>query len=166
MAAPKVMHGARAKVWINSPNGVGGPSSKLVGMFTTVSWGLTYDVQPVYVLGNLGPVELVYTAQEPVSVQCSGFRVIGHGAQADGKMPLLRDLLTHEYISLEIFDRQSDPAAPTQKAIASIRDLRPTSYSTTLNARNLEEISVSYIGRFVDEDGNENAERSDAAQLP
>lgn len=156
MAASKVMHGARAKVSIQEP----GKPSLLVGIFNTISWGQTYDVQPVYILGRLSPDETVYTAQEAVSISCSGFRVIGAGAHVLGKMPNLRDLLTHEYLEMIVTDRQ------TGRIMAKFHSVRPTSYSTTISARNLEEISVTYTGLLVDDEDTTNVERTDAATLP
>lgn len=153
----KTMHGARGKVYIADPN-TGKP--ELIGIFSTISWGLQYDVQPVFLLGRHGADELVYTAQEPVTVNCSGFRVVGAGAHRLAKVPNTKDLLTHEYIQLVIADRQ------TGRDIARIHSVRPTSYSTTLNARNLEEISISYMGLLVDDEDTQLAERADATTLP
>ena len=152
----KTMTGARGKVYLADLNG----KPQLVGIFSSVSWGLTFDVQPVFILGRHGPDELVYTAQEPVAVNCSGFRVIGAGAHRIAKVPNTRDLLTHDYINIVVEDRQ------TGRKIAEIHSCRPTGYSTTLNARNLEEISVSYIGLLVDDEDTLLSERADATTLP
>lgn len=155
--AAKTMHGARAKVFIADANS-GQP--KLIGIFSTVSWGLTYDVSPVFLLGRFSADELVYTAQEPVSVNCSGFRVVDNGAHKLASVPNTKDLLTHEYLTLKISDRQSG------KDIATIKSVRPVSYATTLNARQLEEISVQYIGLMVDDESTELAETAGATTLP
>lgn len=153
----KTMHGARAKVYLADPNT---GKQELIGIFSTISWGLNYDVQPVFLLGRHGADELVYTAQEPIQVNCSGFRVVGNGAHKLAKMPNTKDLLTHEYIQLVIADRQ------TGRDIAKIHSVRPVSYSTSINARNLEEISISYIGLLVDDEDTQLAERADATTLP
>jgi hypothetical protein len=157
MAAAKTFHGARALVSIADPNG----TSRLIGIFNSISWGLTYDVQPISILGRLSPDELVYTAQEPVSITCSGFRVVGHGAHEMAKVPNLLDLLSHEYLEIVVTDRQ-DPT----KAIAKFHSVRPTGYSTTLSARNVEEITVTYMGLLVDDESTTNAEPAQAATLP
>lgn len=157
MAASKTMHGARAKVYIADPN-TGKP--ELIGIFNTVTWGLTFDVQPVFLLGRHSPDETVYTAQEAVTVSASGFRVVGAGAHRLAKMPNLKDLLTHEYLEMVINDRQ------TGRDVAKIHSVRPTSYSTTLSARQLEEVSVSYMGLLVDDEDTTNSERTDATTLP
>jgi hypothetical protein len=151
----KTMHGARAKVYIADP----GSSPVLVGIFNQIAWGYTYDVQPVHLLGRFGPAELVYTAQEPVSVSCQGFRVVGQGAHVQGRMPNKKDLLQHQYIQIVIEDRQ------TGKTIATVRNCRPVSYSTTLNARNLEEISINYMGLVADDESSDNSDAGEV-QLP
>jgi hypothetical protein len=157
MAASKTMHGGRAKVYIADPN-TGKP--ELIGIFNTITWGLTYDVQPVFLLGRMSPDETVFTAQEAVSISASGFRVVGAGAHKLAKMPNLKDLLTHEYLEMVITDRQ------TGKDVAKIHSVRPTSYSTTLSARQLEEVSVTYMGLLVDDEDTTNVERADAVRLP
>lgn len=155
--ASKVMHGARAKVYISDPNT---GKVELVGTFSTISWGLTYDVAPVQILGRFGPDELVYTAQEAVGIQCRGFKVVGSGVHRLAAMPNVRDLLAHEYIQIVVTDRQ------TGRDIAKFHSCRPTRYSTTLNARNLEEISVDYVALLVDDEDTQLAERADVATLP
>lgn len=157
MAAAKTMHGARGKVFIADPNT---GRTELVGIFNSISWGLNYDVQPVFLLGRHGADELVYTAQEPISVTCGGFKVVGAGVHKLGKMPNVSDLLTHEYLTLVINDRQ------TGRDIAKIHSVRPVSYGTTLTARNLEEITISYMGLLVDDEDLQLAERADATTLP
>ena len=154
----KTMSGARGKVFISDPNNGGTPV--LVGIFNSMSWGLNFEVRPVEILGRYSPDELVYVAQDAVSIQCSGFRVVDNGAHVAGRMPNLRDLLTHEYIQIVALDRQ------TGKEIAKFHSVRPTSYQTTLSARNLEEISISYMGLLVDDESTTNVERADASTLP
>ena len=157
MAAPLVMHGARAKVGIVDPNtGL----VTVVGIYSNVSWNLTYDTPPVYILGAYAPAAIENVAQEPVSLTATGWRVVGHGAHKDGRVPKLADLLTSEYLVFTIIDRQ------TNRRIATIRDVRPTGYSTALSARQLEEMTMGYIGRFCDDEDTDNSERADSTFLP
>jgi hypothetical protein len=155
---PKVMSGARAKLGILDP---ATGQAQYLGIFNNVSYGLTYDAQPAYILGRYGPAEIDYTAQEPVNISASGWRVINHGAHADAKVPNLKDLLNHEYLTLTIVDRQNPNVN-----IATFRNVRPTGYSTTLSARNLEEITVTFVGIFVDDESTSNAEHPTALSLP
>lgn len=161
------MSGARAKLGIIE----GGPDgkAKFVGIFNSVSYSLTYDAQPAYILGRYSPAEIEYTAQEPVQITASGWRVIKHGPHRDGKVPALKDLLTHEYLSLVVEDRQQGGATDDPKGrIAVFRNVRPTGYSTTITARQLEEITVTFVGILVDtpDDGIENNEAASASVMP
>lgn len=156
--AGKVMSGARAKLGIVDPlTGV----VRYVGIFNNVSYGLNYDAQPAYILGRYSPAEIDYTAQEPVNVTASGWRVIDHGAHAEGRVPALSELMTAEYLTLTIVDRQD----PTRN-IATIRNVRPTGYSTSISARNLEEITVNFVGIYVDDENTINSEHHTAMELP
>lgn len=158
MAPPKVMNGARAKVGFIDPKT---NQTKYVGIFNNVSYGLTFDAQPAYILGRYSPAEIDYTAQEPVNITCSGWRVFEHGAHVEGQVPNLKDLLNHEYITITILDRQN----PT-KNLATFRNVRPTGYSTTISARNLEEVTVTFVGIFVDDESTANAEDPSSLDLP
>jgi len=149
--------GARAKVYIADPNT---GKAELIGIFNSVSLGLTYDVQPVYILGRFGPAASVYTGQEPVSVQCGGFRVVGAGVHLMARMPNVKDLLTHEYIQIVVHDRQSG------KKLHVVNECRPVSYSTTISARDIEQINITYIGLRVDDESTALAESADASTLP
>lgn len=158
MTAPKVMSGARAKFGVVDP---ATGQAQYLGIFNNVSYGLTYDAQPAYILGRYSPAEIDYTAQEPVNITASGWRVINHGPQVDGKVPNLRDLLNHEYLTLTIVDRQNPNVN-----MATFRNVRPTGYSTTISARNLEEITVTFVGIFVDDESTQNAEDPTALDIP
>ena len=145
----KSMHGARAKVSITDPN-----SSKpvVVGIFNSINYGLTYDVQPIFILGRYTAIESVYTGAEPVAISASGFRIIDLGPHVSARVPHLQELLNHEYIQLEVEDRQSG------KRICILKDCRPTGYSTSLSARNVEEITVNFIGLMVEDESGDNTE--------
>lgn len=157
MAPPKTMHGARAQLIIADPNsGFAG----VVGLFNSFSYGLQYDTQDVYLLGRLSADEIVYTAQETVNCTASGFRVVGSGPHATAKVPELAQLFAHEYLTLAVYDRQ------TNQKIATISNVRPTGFSTTINARQLEEISVSFKGILVGDESVTNAEPVGSSTLP
>ena len=147
--APRVMSGARAKVSING---------KVVGIFANISYALAYDAQPAYILGRYSAAEIDYTAQELVQVSASGFRVVNSGAHALASVPALDKLLNHEYVTIEIVDRQEN------KAIAIIRNVRPTGYSTSISARQLEEITVNFVGTLVDDESTKNEEHATAVK--
>lgn len=154
---PKVMSGARGKLGIYDRNtGL----VTVVGIFNNVSWGLTYDAQPVFILGRYSAAEIDYTAMEPVQVTASGWRVVDHGPHVDAKVPQLQDLLRHEYLELAIVDRQ------TNKKIGIIHSVRPTGWSTTLSARQLQETTVTFVGLLVDDESTAMAENAGSTDLP
>ena len=146
MATSKIMHGARAQVSIN-----GTP----VGIFTNVSYGMTYDIQPAYILGRFSPAELTYTAAEPITLNCSGWRVVNVGpfSPKGGAMPQLKDLLTATDMTFTLTDRQ------TNTTIATVTGVRHQGFQTTVSARALEEMSLTFMGLILkDETATENAE--------
>ena len=157
MTVPTVMNGARAKLARLDP---ATGKATVVGIFNSVSWGLNYQTEPVYILGRYTAAEIDYTSQAPVDIRASGWRVIGHGAHKDGGVPELINLLTEPYISLTVLDRATD------RPIATMHRVRATSYSTGVNARQLQEVQVSFQGILVDEDDVKNSEHGSAADLP
>lgn len=162
MAAPKVMNGARAKMGIYDPStGL----THIVGLFNNVSYNMTYEAQPAYILGRFSPAEIDYTSMDVVSITCSGFRVVDHGPHVEAGVPKLQDLLLAEYITLTIIDRQRE-AQGLDGRIAIFKNVRPTGYSTTISARNLEEITVTFVGLAVDDESTTNAESAQSTNLP
>jgi len=157
MAAPKVLHGARAQLMIVDPNS---GDSKPVGIFNNVSYSLVYDTQPAFILGRFSPAEIGYTAQEPIQITATGWRVVNAGPHRVGKVPRLQDLIRHEYIELALFDRQ------TNQRVAKVHSVRPTGYSTTVTSRQLEEITVTFTGLLLDDEDTDNVETAGASDLP
>ena len=149
MAPPRVFTGARAIFQIMNPNS---NKPQTVGIFDNCSYNLTYDVQPAYILGRFSPAELGYTAQEPVNITCSGWRVINHGPHDDAQVPHLADLLLHQYLTMQVVDRQ------TGLTIATFESVRPVGYNTSIQARQLETITVNFMGLLVDDESGTNAE--------
>jgi hypothetical protein len=158
MAPPKIVTGARAKVQIQSPSG----ELVTVGIFTSISYGVVYDATPAYTLGAYSPREIDYTAQEPVSISASGWRVVGQGPHVQGLFPTLQELMTHEYLSMTITDRQ------TGLVIAKIEQVRPTSYQTPIASRQLTEQSFSFMGILCSDESGQNTinEGNDASMMP
>ena len=155
---PKVMNGARAKLSIIDPNT---NTVQVVGIFNSVSLALQYSTQPVFILGRYSTAEIDYTGMEPVSVTASGWRVVGSGAHAAAKVPKLQDLLQHEYLQLQIIDRQ------TGQTVAKVTNVRPTGYSTTIDARNLEQLTVTFVGILLDDESQpQMAEAAGSTNLP
>jgi maltoporin len=137
----KILSGARAQLIVNG---------KIVGLFTNCSWGVSYDAIPSYILGRFSPAEITYAGQEAIAVQATGFRIIDNGAYVAAALPKLQDLLTHEDISLAVYDRQ------TNKQIMLVVGVRPVSYSTDVSARAISSFSCNFLGlRSEDESGSQ-----------
>ena len=163
MAAPKTMSGARAKVGIyNAQTG----ETKFIGSAFNVSYGVTYDFQPAYVLGRYSAAELAYTAVEVVNISMSSWRSFGHGWHKEAQLPPVQNLLTYEAIELVITDRQQEALGGTDPRIAKIRYVLPTSGAGGYQSRQLSEMTHSYVGLLVDDEDVTNAEHPTAADLP
>lgn len=159
---PKVMSGPRALVGIYDP---ATGKTRIIGLFSNVSYSLSYETQAANILGAYAPVEIDYVGQNEVPITCSGYRVIDHGAHVDPAVPKLQDLLTHEYIELTIIDRQRQNAGGDGR-IAKFRNVRPTGYSSGMQARNLTELTVNFVAIHVDDESATNNEAAGAANLP
>lgn len=155
--AAKVMSGARAKVAIYDP--VSG-QAKVVGIWNSFSYSVSIDVSPCFVLGRYSAAELSTTAVEPVNITASGWRVVGHGPFAEGRIIPLDQMLTQEYLVLTVVDRQ------TGLTIATINGCLPTGFSSTLSARQLQDSSNTYQGLLMDDESTINAEATSATNLP
>lgn len=157
MASPKVMSGARAKVGMLDPNT---KQVRVVGIYNNFSYSLQLDVQPAFILGRFTAASLDYTSVEPCHCTAGGWRVVRHGAHVEGRVPNIKDLLNHEYIQIVVVDRQ------TFAPVATIRDVRPTGYSSAFTARQLTELTMTYVGIIVDDEDTDNSEPADSTDLP
>lgn len=142
----KTMHGARAQLAIDG---------QIVGIFNNVSYGVSYDANPIYILGRFNAAEIALTGMDPISVSAGGFRVIDGGPYKVASVPKLQELLNHEDITLAIFDRQ------TGKQILTVVGVRPTGYDTSVSARGLQDLTVKFMGLALsDEDGDQDEEKT------
>lgn len=146
----KIFHGSRAQLIVNG---------KIVGVFTSCQWGVTYDAVPSYILGRYSPAEITYTGQEAISVTATGFRVVDNGAYVAAGMPKLQELMAHEDIALAIFDRQ------TNKQIFTVVGVRPTGYSSGTAARSISDFTVNYLGLRSEDESGSQGESAGASDL-
>lgn len=164
--AAKTLTGARAKMYVNN---------KLVGIFESCSYNMSIGTEPIFLLGRYGADEIVPTSYEAVSINCSGFRVVGAGphtgsasannagvgvaATAGPAVPMLQDLLNLEAVTLAIVDRKDGTAILT--AIGCI----PNSYNGNHNAKATSKVTINYTGlRLSDESGPQD--EGGAVSLP
>jgi hypothetical protein len=153
MAVAKVFTGARAKVYVEN---------QLVGIFDSCSYSVNIGAEPIHILGRYSPTEITQTSYEAVTVNCSGFRLIGNGGHVLPKFPKLQDLLNLEGITLTMLDRQADPSAAP---IMTVLNCIPVSYATGANAKSSSRIQVTYVGTHAsDESGSQD--EGDAVNLP
>jgi hypothetical protein len=139
----KTMNGARAKIFIDNV---------LVGIFDNCSYSVNIGTEGVFILGRYSAAEIVPTSYEIVSVNCSGFRLIGNGGHKLPKVPKLQDLLNYNSITLSITDRQN-PKTP----ILTVQNCVANSYGTGYAAKALSRIQVTYQGTHAsDESGNQD----------
>jgi len=149
----KVFTGARAKVYVDNV---------LVGLFDSCSYSVNIGTEAIHLLGRYSPDEITVTSYEAVTVNCSGFRLIGNGGHVLPKVPKLQDLLNLEYVTLSMTDRK---AAASSEPIMTVVGCVPVSYATGANAKATSRIQVTYIGtRAADEDGAQD--EGDAVTLP
>lgn len=147
----KTMVGARAKVYVDNV---------LVGIFDSVDYSVNVGAEPIHLLGRYSPAEITPTSYEAVTLNCSGFRLIGNGGHVLPKMPKLQDLLNLESVTLSVTDRQ-DSKIP----ILVAKNCIPVSYSTGYSAKATSRIRISYLGTVAyDESGDQN--ESNAVDLP
>ena len=152
----KVLSGARATVQIYD-----GKTTRNVGIFSDISYGVTYDVLPAFILGRYSAAELDYTAMEVVHITANGFRIVDHGWFADAMFPSLSQLMGASYLTFFVLDRQ------TGVRIAKIDSVRPVGATGGFTARQLSTSTHSYMGLLVsDESEPDNNETAGASVLP
>lgn len=153
MSKAKVMVGARAKVFVDNV---------LVGIFDSCDYSVSIGSEPIHLLGRYSAAEITPTSYEAVTVNCSGFRIIGNGGHLLPKMPKLQDILNLETVTLAITDRQS----PANSApIMVVQNCIPVNYGTGYAAKSTSRVRVSYVGTVgYDESGTQD--EADAVNLP
>jgi len=132
--ATKVFTGARAKVYVDDV---------LVGIFDSCTYAVNIGAEPIHILGRFSPDEITQTSYEAVTVNCSGFRIIGNGGHVLPKMPKLQDLLNLEAVTLAMIDRQG---AAGSEPIMSVQNCIPINYSTGANAKATSRVQITYLG--------------------
>lgn len=148
----QIIHGARSIIKIQ-----GVP----VGLFTQCSWGQAYGLVPINILGAHAPVDLVYTHQDAISVDMTGFHMLENDVYVKAGMPRLQELLTKGDITVTVEDRQ------TGKEIMSVTNVKPYRWGTATNARDISTFTVSMLGLKLTTSGNlSDGEAPNAASLP
>jgi len=153
----KVISGARALVRIGG---------KLIGIFTNVSYGVAFAAEPSYILGRFSANDIDYTAAEVINISASGWRVYGLPATGSAEsgapgMPRLQDLLTADYVSFEVYDRQNRDGKPIMK----VERCRCVNADGSFTARQLSEMSLKFMGLKLDDELEVSNETDGAASF-
>jgi len=152
----KVLSGARAVMGFYD-----GTNFSPVGIFSDCSFGVTYDVQPAWILGRYSAASLDYTALEICHVTANGYRIVDHGWFNDAQFPSLSELMAFNPITIQVVDRQ------TKSIIARIDQVMPTAATGGFSARQLSTSTHTYQGILVsDESQPNNTESPGAMFLP
>jgi len=162
MAKSKVLHGARAVLWVGTTP---------VGLFNNVSYGVTYDVSPVYILGRASAAELAYVGMEVIEISASGFRILGNGpfgtidkGTGSALVPRLQEILTYQDLVVSLHDRlETDPEKGN---IMTVTNVKPRGFSSSVGARGLQEMTVNLVGLYLSDESGPNNEPASAVSLP
>lgn len=133
------MTGSRAELFL--PNSVG--TLVLAGTFDTVSRTRGLGTEDIHTLGVYGPREIVINSYNAITLNCSGFRVIGAGTTVLGNFPTLAELLNYVAVTIKVVDRQT--GITTLVATGCV----PTNDTDSYNARATSKTSISYTGLAV-----------------
>ena len=148
--ASKTLTGNRAKVYVDGA---------LVGIFDSCNYSTSLGTEGIFILGATSAREIAITSQELISLNCSGFRVVGSGVHILPKYPKLGDLLNFTGVTITVVDRA------TGVQVLTALNCVPNNTSENYNAKAVSKINVSYTGiRGFDESGD--SDESDAADLP
>ncbi len=152
MAKAKVFTGSRAKVYCDNV---------LVGIFDSCSYAVNIGAEAIHILGRYSPAEITQTSYEAVTVNCSGFRIIGNGGHVLPKVPKLQDLLNLETITLAMLDRQDQSNTP----VMIVQNCIPINYSTGANGKATSRIQITYMGTHASDESGAQDEGG-AVNLP
>ena len=133
-----------------------------VGIFDSITINEGLTLEDIHTLGKFGPQEIVATAYNAVTVNCSGFRVYGSGVKALGQFPTLADLLSLGTITLAIQDRQN----PTGKPLATIVNCVPETNNVNFNARASSKVNLTYRGTALTDETTFGDAETGAATFP
>ena len=128
--------GGRAELYL--PNSVG--TLVLAGIFDTVSRAKGLGTEAIHTLGQYSAREIAITSYNEVTVNCSGFRVVGAGTTVLGHFPTLAQLLNYQSVTIKVVDRQ------TGDTLLVVSGCTPTSDNENYSARATTKTSLSYTG--------------------
>ena len=142
----KIMTGARAVVFFGD---------KPVAIFTNVAVSSRQEKVPAFVLGRYSPLEQTPTAQDPISLSLTGWRVFGKGPFKQG-VTLVKGLMAEGTFDVKVFDRQNFSSS---RPMLTVRQCRIVQWATGFAARSQSDLRLEVSGLVVeDEDSGDNSE--------
>lgn len=134
-----------------------------VGIFDSITINEALTLEDIHTLGKFGPQEIVATAYNAVTINCSGFRVYKSGLKKLGQFPKLADLIALGTITLSVQDRQN----PTGDPLVTIVNCVPETNNVNYNARASSKVNITYRGTaMTDEDSAGDAEGGNSTSFP
>lgn len=147
----KTLNGAMAVVYVDS---------KICGIYDSCNYSVSHGTEAVHILGRFSPVEIAITSQEAVSVNCSGFRLVGNGVHVLPKAPKLEQLIALENITISIKDRVS------LQNIMIVTGCKVTGHSGGVSSKAISRCSVNYLGTVYSDEEGAQQESAGATDLP
>jgi len=157
------MSGARARFGIFDPQK---NSIDYKGIVSQVSYGVTYEYQAAAILGRFTVASIQHTAVDVVTINANGWRNFKHGPHVEMSLPKVQDLLLYEPIVLVLDDRAAEADGEQEFRFAVIHSVIPVAFAGGSVAKNLSEMSTTYVGILVDDESVKNFEHPSALQFP
>lgn len=133
MAKSRILTGSRAVIYL-------GDGKDPIGFFTSATWSIMQEKVPAYILGRYNPAEITPTAQEPIRMTLTGYRLIEGGPYQVMSATMLKDLMDEEDFSIKVVDRR------TGKEVFYALQCRVTGWSSGVASRSVSDVRVEVIG--------------------
>lgn len=133
-----------------------------VGIFDSCTINEALTLEDIHILGKYGPDEIVVTAYNAVTVNCSGFRVYKNGVKVLPKFPKVQDLLNLGTVTLTVQDRQNPNGAPIATVIGAV----PETNNENFNARTTSKVNMTYRGTLLTDESSQGDGETGAVSLP
>ena len=148
MAKSPILHGAIAKVGIVEDGRI-----RVVGIYTSCTWSVSYDTHVAHTLGKHEPQAITYTGREAIRMSLTGFRVVNGSPFQVGTVPALKSLMQYPGIRIQILQRGGTDGNSADATLMEVGELFATDFSTGVNSRSVSDVSVSMIGISYNEPG-------------
>lgn len=128
--------GGRAQLYVPDQSG----TLVLAGVFENVSRTRGLGTEGIHTLGQYSAREIAITSYNEISLNCSGFRVVGKGTTVLGNFPTLANIISYQAVVLKVVDRQ------TGDTIMVVTGCVPNNDTENHSARATSRTTISYTG--------------------